>query len=231
MKTAILAGGLAKRLGSLTENRPKSLVTTADRPFIDSQMDLLSENGCKEVIFCIGHLGEKIRSYVGTGEKWGLEVGYSEDGPTPLGTGGALKKALHLLGNTFFVTYGDSYLREPWRNVRQSYERQEQPEGLMTVFPTSGQWGTNNVLLQNGKIQCYDKSGHTAEMAHIDYGLLILSRTAVQRIEKTQFDLEELQQDLIRRKTMGVHVCKERFYEVGSLQGIKELDILLKTSS
>ena len=230
MKTAILAGGLAKRLGDLTRDTPKSLIPIAGRPFIDHQMALLARNNCRQIVLCVGHLGHKIREYVGDGKKWGLEVEYSEDGlkAGPLGTGGALRNALPLLGDTFFVTYGDSYLTEPWGDVLESYPAPGGPAGPTTLFPTEGQWGANNVLYKNGKIIRYSKTPGDPEMKHIDYGLLILTGRAFQTVEKTEFDLEELQQKLITRGAMGAHECAQRFYEAGSAEGIKELEAKLE---
>ncbi|MBU4573591.1 MAG: NTP transferase domain-containing protein, partial [Proteobacteria bacterium] len=97
MQAAVIAGGLGTRLGALTKDIPKPLVPVAGRPFLEHQLGLLKAGGVDKVVLCIGHLGEQIQAFVGDGSRWGLEVAYSLDGSTLLGTGGSLKKAAPLL--------------------------------------------------------------------------------------------------------------------------------------
>src|SRR5436309_3537115 len=112
---AILAGGLATRLRPLTEKIPKALVPVAGRPFLAHQLELLRENGITRVVLCVGYLGEMIRDEFGDGREFGVELSYSFDGAKLLGTGSAVRKALPLLGETFYVLYGDSYLPIDYR--------------------------------------------------------------------------------------------------------------------
>src|SRR6476646_3773611 len=95
---AILAGGLATRLRLITEKIPKSLVPVAGRPFLAHQLDLLRSRGIRRAVLCVGHLGEMIRRDFGDGSAYGVKLDYSFDGPKLLGTGGALKQAMPLLG-------------------------------------------------------------------------------------------------------------------------------------
>jgi len=81
LPVAILAGGLATRLGALTAARPKSLLDVADQPFAVHQLDLLRRHGLREVVFCLGHLGEQVEAALGDPRAWGLRVSYSHDGP------------------------------------------------------------------------------------------------------------------------------------------------------
>ena len=107
---AILAGGLATRLRPITEKIPKSLVPVAGRPFLAHQLDLLRSRGIRRAVLCVGYLGEMIQRDFGDGRNSGVQLDYSFDGEKLLGTGGAIKRALPLLGPEFFVLYGDSYL-------------------------------------------------------------------------------------------------------------------------
>ena len=115
---AILAGGLATRLQPLTRTLPKALVDVNGEPFVAHQLRLLRSRGIARVVICASHLGEMLLEYVGDGTRFGLEVGFSFDGPRPLGTAGALRKALPLLSEAFFVLYGDSYLPCPYTVVQ-----------------------------------------------------------------------------------------------------------------
>ena len=145
LPVAILAGGLATRLRPITETIPKALVEVAGEPFIARQLNYLSEQGVSKVVLCVGYLGDMIRDVVGSGERFGLKVSYSEDGPTLLGTGGALKAALPLLGRHFFVLYGDSYLPVNFSAVQTAYE-QNKRQSLMTVLKNQDRWDKSNVL-------------------------------------------------------------------------------------
>src|SRR5690242_8064387 len=107
---ALLAGGLATRLRPITSTIPKAMVEVAGRPFIDHQLALLRSNGIRRVVLCLGHLGEQVEEHLGDGAALGMELRYSHDGPRLLGTGGSLRRAAPLLGDVFWVMYGDSYM-------------------------------------------------------------------------------------------------------------------------
>src|SRR5271170_4794462 len=101
LPVAILAGGVATRLRPLTEKIPKLLVEVAGEPFFSHQIRLLKQAGLTRLVLCVGYLGEKVVERYGDGSKWGVRIEYSFDGPTLLGTGGALIRALSKLGDAF----------------------------------------------------------------------------------------------------------------------------------
>ena len=224
---AILAGGLATRLRPITETIPKSLVSVAGRPFIEHQLEQLQREGIRRVVLCVGHLGEMVRDVVGDGSRFGLRVDYSFDGPKLLGTGGALRQALPLLGDTFFVLYGDSYLPIPFAPVAETFLESGQ-QGLMTVYRNEGSHDTSNVVFADGRIRTYDKKATLPEMHHIDYGLELLKPAAFGPFAgREAFDLAELLQNLLGRDQLAGHEVMTRFYEIGSHAGLNELDALL----
>lgn len=222
LPVAILAGGLAKRLRPLTGRMPKSLIEVAGRPFIIHQLNLLRRKGLKEVVLCVGYLGEQIQKVVGDGALWGVRVKYVFDGPKLLGTGGALRHALPELGDAFFVMYGDSYLDCDYVAIERFFRRSG-CLGLMTILKNMNQWDKSNVVFENGHILRYDKQNRTPEMKHIDYGLGILRATAFEDYFLVlPVDLEQVYQDLLARKQLAGFEVKERFYEIGSPDGLEE---------
>lgn len=224
LPVAILAGGLAKRLRPITETIPKSLVEVAGRPFVLRQLAYLREQGVRRAVLCIGYLGEMIEEVVGTGEMLGLEVAYSMDGPEPLGTGGALKKALPLLGERFFVLYGDSFLPVNFGEVQDAFECSGQ-DALMTVLHNADRWDKSNVLFQAGRPLEYNKRAPRPEMAYIDYGLGVLSASVLQGCPDGQaLDLADVYQDLSRQGRLAGMEVHQRFYEIGSHSGLKEAE-------
>ena len=228
LPVAILAGGLATRLRPLTETVPKSLVEINGEPFLWHQLRLLRENGVGRVVLCVSYLGEKVRDSVGDGSGFGLHIDYSFDGSTLLGTAGALKRALPLLGDSFFVLYGDSYLPIDLAAVEAAF-RSSGKAGLMTVYSNQGQWDTSNVEFAGGRIVAYDKKQRTPRMRHIDYGLGVLRADALARVPDGQaWDLATLYGELLNAGELAGFEAPHRFYEIGSFSGIEELSSYLR---
>jgi N-acetyl-alpha-D-muramate 1-phosphate uridylyltransferase len=220
---AILAGGLATRLKEVTKDRPKSLVEVVGKPFLHHQLKLLRQRGIEDVVLCVGHLGQQIEAFAGDGRAWGLKIRYSFDGEKLLGTGGALKKARGLLSDPFFVMYGDSYLEADPRAVKAAYDRSGLP-GLMTVYQNDGRFDRSNVWFENNRIAAYRKGLEDPRMRHIDYGLGLLSQAALDLLPREEFDLAALYSLLVEEGRLAGFEIKERFYEIGSEQGIRDLD-------
>ena len=224
---AILSGGLATRLRPLTEKIPKALIEINGTPFILHQLGLLKQKGIKRVVICAGYLGEMLEAFLSDGNQLGLDIQYSYDGATLLGTGGAIKKALPLLGENFFVLYGDSYLPNNYAVVQSTFIKNDK-EGLMTVFHNQGQWDKSNVEFNDGQIIAYNKAEQTSTMKYIDYGLGVFNERAFAHFpDSIPFDLAHLYQKLLQLKQLSAHPVEERFYEVGSFAGIEELGYYL----
>jgi NDP-sugar pyrophosphorylase family protein len=100
----------------------------------------------------------------------------------------------------------------------------------MTVFANEGHWDTSNVFFRDGEIVAYDKKNPGPEMKHIDYGLGVLSAEVLKRwAEDEPFDLADVYQLLTAENQLAGYEVTERFYEIGSPQGLTELDALLRT--
>ncbi|MFZ0813992.1 MAG: sugar phosphate nucleotidyltransferase [Candidatus Sulfotelmatobacter sp.] len=224
LPVAILAGGLATRLGPLTEAIPKSLIPVDGVPFVAHQLRLLQKNGIQHVILCVGHLGGMIEETVGDGSAYGVKVDYSYDGATLLGTAGAIRTALSKLGESFFVMYGDSYLACDYPAIEWEFLRSNKL-GLMTVFRNNGQWDTSNVEFADGSILAYSKKNRTSSMQYIDYGLGVFRAEAFARTSAS--DLADVYADLLQAGELAAVEVHERFYEMGSPTGLKEMTTFL----
>jgi phosphoheptose isomerase/choline kinase len=227
LPVAILAGGLATRLRPLTETVPKSMIEVAGSPFLVHQLRLLKRNGVERAVLCVGHLGEKIRDFAGDGSRFGLQLDYSFDGPDLQGTAGALRRARPLLGGSFFVLYGDSYLPCDYGEVERAFRTSGKP-ALMTVYCNEGQWDSSNVEFSGGEILAYDKKARTGRMRHIDYGLGVMNAAA---LDFPAADLADVYMDLLRRGQLAGWEVRRRFYEIGSFAGVTELEEYLKRMS
>jgi N-acetyl-alpha-D-muramate 1-phosphate uridylyltransferase len=227
LPVAILAGGLATRLRPTTARIPKSLVPVAGEPFLSHQLRLLRANGLRRVVLCVGYLGEMIEADFGTGAAFDMELGYAYDGPTLLGTGGAIRHALPLLGEAFYVLYGDSYLPMDYAAAAEAWRASGQP-GLMTVFRNAGSGEPSNVEFAEGRIVRYDKKNPSPAMQHIDYGLSVFHREAFASFpEGEAIDLATIQRSLADAGRLAAYEVAQRYYEIGSPAGLAELDRFL----
>ena len=228
LPVALLAGGMATRLRPITEKIPKLLVEVAGEPFFSHQLRLLKKNGLTKIVLCVGYLGEMIVDQYGDGSKWGVSIDYAFDGPKLLGTGGALIRALPKLGDAFYVLYGDSYLPIDYRAVGDFFLRSGQL-GLMTVYENQGRYDTSNVEFTGGEIKVYDKKNKTPAMRHIDYGLGVFRAAAFDGFPRDAVvDLAAVQMQLVAHGQLAGYEMKQRFYEIGSHEGLNELDSLLR---
>ena len=232
MSVVILAGGLATRLRPITETIPKSLVEVAGEPFVVRQLRYLKSQGISTVVMCIGYLGEMIQSVVGDGQRYGIRVVYSMDGPKLLGTGGAIRQALQrfprAFGQAFFVLYGDSYLPIDFGLVQNAFEKSGKP-ALMTVLKNKNQWDKSNVLFKDHELVEYNKLSPDEGMTYIDYGLSVLTPKVLDHYALQSsvtgggsFDLADVFHKLSKSGQLAGHEVQERFYEIGSHTGLKE---------
>jgi NDP-sugar pyrophosphorylase family protein len=222
-RLALLAGGMATRLYPLSLDTPKSLIRVAGEPFIAHQLRWLRNNGLREIVICCGHLARQIQHFAGDGSRFGLFIQYSHDGPAPLGTGGAIRNALPLLGKCFLIMYGDSWLSEPVEPIWRVYRQSGKP-ALMTVFRNDNRWGASNVELRNGVVVRYSKRQPGPAMHFIDYGLSVMDGDVVAHWKSTAFDLADIWSGLADYGMLAAWQARSRFYEIGSLAGLRETE-------
>lgn len=222
IKVAILAGGLGKRLGSLTLDIPKSMIKINNKPFIEWQLNLLSKKGVREVVLCTSHYSQIIKDYVEDGKRFNIEVKYSDDGPDQLGTGGAIKNAIDILGDSFMVMYGDSYLDIDYSEVEKVFGEINFP-AMMTIYKNKGKYDLSNVLFENSIIKKYSKKNVNSNLQYIDFGLSLFKSEVFKEIKKgTYLDLADLCEELAENGKLAGFEVKNRFYEVGSKEGIED---------
>ena len=231
MPAVILAGGLATRLRPLTQDTPKALVEVAGHPFLWHQLRLLRRHGLRHVVLAVGYLGERIQERFGDGSELGIQIDYAFDGPKLLGTAGAIRQALPLLPECFFVIYGDSYLTCDYRAVQDAFLSSGLP-GLMTVYRNEGRYDSSNVEYDGRRILKYDKRNRTPAMRHIDYGLGVFDRSVVAAIPAGEvYDLAEIYRSLLNAGNLAAFEVQDRFYEIGSPEGLRETTRFLEAAN
>lgn len=230
MQMAILAGGQATRLGSVTEHTPKSLLSIGGRPFVEYQLQTLRQGGITEVVLCLGHLAQPIIDYLGDGSAYGLRLTYSREAQ-PRGTAGALKLAEPLLADPFFVIYGDSYLPLDCTAIWDYFHRFDRL-ALLVVFENHDHYDHSNVALKGPLVSAYDKANPAPEMVYIDAGVSLLRKEVLGLIDDNgTTDLADVFEQLARRGQLLAFETKQRFYEVGSRNGLEEFSRLVTTGA
>ena len=221
----ILAGGVGSRLGDRVSGVPKPLLEVAGEPFLMHQLRLLADYGAREIVLCVGYLGEQIESQVGD-DRFGMRVRYSFDSPGLDGTLGAIRRARGLLGERFLVLYGDTYLRIDYRSVASAWLASGLP-AVMTVLRNGGRWDTSNAVYRDGRVLAYDKRAPGEEMCWIDYGLGGLTQPALELVPDDRGDLSDLYGELARKGLLCGFEASERFYEIGTPRALAETDRFL----
>jgi NDP-sugar pyrophosphorylase family protein len=223
----ILAGGMGSRLGDRVKSIPKPLIEVAGEPFLIHQLRLLARHGARDVVICVGYLGELIEQVIGH-ERFGLRVEYSYDGPGLDGTLGAIRRAAGRLGPAFLVLYGDAYLRVDYRAATDAWMRSGLP-AMMTVLHNEGRWDVSNARLDGARVTAYDKQAPSSSMSWIDYGLGGLTQTALELVGEDVSDLAALYHALAVRQELFGFAASERFYEIGTPAALHETSEFLRS--
>lgn len=225
MLAVVLAGGLGTRMGAATADLPKVLLDIHGRPFLDLLIERLSEAGFTRVLVCAGHLADAVEA---AAARLGPvpEVRVVRDGPTLLGTAGALRAAAPWLEPAFLVTYGDSYLTFDYAAPLRALESDPTALGCMAVYENRGAIEPSNAAVAGGRVVRYDKARAPGapSLDHIDYGATALRLDAMLALEPGMaVGLDQVQATLAERGQLLAHVATERFYEIGSPAGLDAL--------
>ncbi len=225
LQCVILAGGLGTRMKEISQDLPKALIPVHGKAFVTYQLEWLARTGVTHVTFSLGHLGEKIEEYIKAHPVKNLTVNFVYERGDLLGTGGALRHVLdsNAMSETFALLYGDSYLPLNVGEVDAKFKNQDLP-AMMTVFKNNGRYDKSNANFRDGKVVFYSKTHRVEPMDYIDYGLSIMRRDVININFKRgqKGDLARLYENLSQNGQLAGLEVFERFYEIGSPQGLHE---------
>ena len=234
-QAVVLAGGLGTRMRPITETIPKPMIAVAGKPFLQWQLELLSNGGIAGVLLLVAYLGEQIEEYFGDGKSFGRHIEYSYE-PTPLGTGGALKNAEAKLQDWFVLVNGDTYLAIDYEKLLRDFAEAdcramivayEKPSLVAREVPASGLPGNLGVGSE-GVVTAYRKRDPEG-LNHIDAGVIVLKRGILASLvagQKCSLE-EEIYPRLIAHGEMRAWVTREPFYDMGSPAGLTALEAKL----
>ena len=205
------------------------MVPVLGKPFLEYELRLLSSHGIKDIVLCVGYLGNLVQEYFGDGSRFGVKIEYSFDGEKPLGVAGALRRAEPLLEDFFFATYGDAYLRADYEGIFSEF-KSKNSLGLMLVFENHNSLGRSDLAVSGGFVTKYDKQHQTPDMVWINYGVSLLRKAALSYIPSDRdVGEEEFYGKLIQRKELLAKVVETRFFEIGTPASLKQFEEFLGT--
>lgn len=220
----VLAGGLGTRLGNVAGDLPKVIVPVAGRPFLEHPLGLLREHGADRVVIAVGHRGDLVEETIGNGSRIGLRIAYAHDGPDLRGTAGAIRGALPLLGDTFLVLYGDTYLRVDYRRFAAAHRERGLP-GSMSVLRNAGRLAPSNAVVRDGLVTAYDKRTPPPGAEWIDFGLLAFEAGVFAGTGPP--DLGDVTAALAAQRSLAAFEVADRFYEIGTPAALDETETFL----
>jgi NDP-sugar pyrophosphorylase family protein len=234
MQAVILAGGLGTRLGTLTSKVPKPMVPVAGRPYLEHQLRLLARQGIRDVLLLTGYLGEQIQSYFGGGGRLGLRIRYSRE-RQPLGTGGALRAAGHLLNDSFLLLYGDSLLPMEYAAVGRRL-RDSAALGVIVAYRDAAgdtRVRPNVALDRSGLVTRYDKTAQNdAELQYVEAGVSCFRRDVLHLLpgdDPASFE-ESVFPRLIEGRRLAGLPTAQRFYDIGTPERLRAIEDYLQPS-
>jgi NDP-sugar pyrophosphorylase family protein len=196
----------------------------AGRPFLEYPLALLRDHGAARVIVAVGYRGDLIERIIGSGARFCLQISYVHDGPALLGTAGAIRGALPLLGERFLVLYGDTYLRINYRRFAAAHG-ESGLSGSMSVLRNRGELSPSNAVVREGLVAAYDKRTPPRGAEWVDYGL--------HAYEAEVFagggpeDLADVTADLATQGQLAAYEADNRFYEIGTPDALAETEEFL----
>ncbi len=181
LAVAILAGGFGSRLRPLVADRPKPLAEVNRRPFLAYLLDQLLAWGVREAVLCTGYEGDKVEAVFGSNYR-GLRIVYSREAQ-PLGTGGALRLALHRIsGDEILVMNGDSYCDTDLTHFRAWHDaRHSRASLVLTRLPDVGRYGAVDVE-EGGRIRSFREKAAGGGAGWINAGIYLIRRERVEAI-------------------------------------------------
>ena len=224
MKAMILAAGLGNRMRPLTDQTPKPMLAVGGKPLLQHHLQNLAAAGITQVIINLAYLGEKIRDFVGDGSRFGLHVSYSQE-PEPLETGGALLKALPLLGSEpFLLINGDV-----WCDINlASFAQQQLKEdclGHLLLVPNPSFHPQGDFALSEGGLLLSDPN-KTHPVRHTFAGISLLRPSIISSYpqQRPKFPLGEVLFHSINQQQLSAELHSGHWCDVGTPERLNELD-------
>lgn len=224
MKAMILAAGLGNRMRPLTDHTPKPLLLAGGKPLLQYHLENLAAAGVTEVIINLAYLGDQIRSFVGDGSRFGLNVSFSQE-PEPLETGGALLQALPILGSEpFLLVNGDVWCDLDFAQWTHHQLSATQLGHLLLVPNPEFHPRGDFALTPEGQLRNDLNGSHPERYTYGGIGLLDPALIRNYPLVRAKFPLVEVLRRAIDLNQLSGAVYRGHWSDVGTPQRLQELD-------
>ena len=206
-RVAILAGGLGTRLGALAKGLPKPMIPINGRPYLERVIDSFAQRGLRDFVLLTGYRAEVIEEHFGDGGKFGVNITYSRE-TEPLGTGGAIREARALLGETFVMTYGDVLRYYDYDRFVSAHD-----EPCVAVYPRRT---VGNADVDGDRIIRFDK--RAPELPYIDAGFSLMPSSVIDLLPPSgacSFE-ESIFPRLAAERRLSCEIVDLNFFDIGT---------------
>lgn len=210
----ILAGGLGTRLRSIVSDRQKVIAKVGDKPFITYLLDELDQIGINKVILCVGYLGDQVQAALGSQYK-GMQLIYSQE-PKPLGTGGALRFALHLMNSEqIMILNGDSFCQANLTAFWNSHlEKQSAISLLLVRVADSSPFGKVEIDAKS-RVLSFCEKGQKGN-GWVNAGVYLFQRKILETLPAGTCSIEkDIFPKWVGKGLMG-YCCRGKFLDIGT---------------
>lgn len=212
LKTAmILAAGRGSRLAPLTDDIPKPLLDIHGQPLISHQLGWMKQAGISRVVINLFHLGHDIKRELGDGERFGLNIVYSEE-PELLETGGGIAYAHKLLGDApFLLLNGDIWTDFDFTTLPASL-----PRGIaahLVATPKPAHRVAGDFSLRHHRLQRPDNE----TLRDVVYCGIAVLRADLVSDREGAFSLRDLYFDAAHRGILSAQYFNGTWTDIGTL--------------
>ena len=215
MKAMILAAGRGERLRPLTDITPKPLIKVGKKYLIEYHLEKLAKAGIKEVIINVAWLGDKIQQALGNGEKYNLNIHYSDEGEQALETAGGIIKALALLGDEpFLIVNGDIFTDY---DFKQLTELKLDSEAHLVMVENPEHNGKGDFALIDGRLK------NSGESLLTYSGIGIYTKQFFEGYPEGVTPLAPILKEKITQQKVSGELYKKAWTDVGTIERLQYL--------
>lgn len=214
MESIILAGGLGTRLKSVINEIPKPMADIKGRPFLSYLMEYLFRQGINKVILSVGYKYDVIMNYFGS-RYMDMDIDYTiED--RPLGTGGAIKKALERAeGKNVVVLNGDTFFNVELKKM-VNFHNEHNSALTVAVKPMHDFDRYGTVILDNSRILGFEEKSYRSH-GYINGGVYVMKKTIFDTVHMSieAFSFEEFLEANIKDIPSYAFISDAYFIDIG----------------
>ncbi|MCT7433171.1 nucleotidyltransferase family protein [Aliarcobacter cryaerophilus] len=225
MEAIVLAGGLGTRLRSVVSDLPKPMAPIGDKPFLEYILKYLQKNGIKRAVLSVGYKWETIKEYFG--DKFeNIELIYSVE-DEPLGTGGAIKKAMsHVNGKQVYIINGDTFFDVKLQNLE--LDNNSKIQLSLKSMKNFNRYGCVETS-EKGLVTTFTEKGYR-ESGNINGGIYLMSKNIFDEFDlEEKFSFEEFMQNNFEQLNISTKVFDNYFIDIGIPEDYQKAQIDLRS--